>query len=86
MNRSALTPVTVTARHRNWRTGRLETWAAVSADGTWAYVREDAPGTPWLVEHAPTGQVALLAGTLTAARAATADGTAFAHLTKETTP
>lgn len=46
-----LTPLdkTRTDRRRNLRTGRVEIWGAVSADGRWCYVREEMSGTPWAV-------------------------------------
>lgn len=28
-----------------------ECWGAETEDGTWRFVREDSPGTPWLVYH-----------------------------------
>ena len=80
-----LTPVTVT-RHRNLRNGRQEIWEAVSTDGVWAYRRTEEAGTPWEVQHVPTGRW-LLYGSLPKARRATADGSALAELdtmTKET--
>jgi hypothetical protein len=68
----------VTARYPSFRSGRVENWEAVSADGTWKYRRLEISGTPWEVEHVPTGVVGDWYGTLTAARAATADGSALA--------
>jgi len=76
--RAVLTAVDITERYRSFRTGRPEAWAAVSRDGIWHYRREESPGTPWLVEHLPTGEIALMSGTLRAARIATADGSALA--------
>lgn len=75
--RRILTPVTVTRRLPSFRSGRIENWAAVSADGVWKYERLELAGTPWQVEHAPTGILGDWHGTLTAARAATADGSAL---------
>jgi hypothetical protein len=45
---------TTTVRRRNLRTGRPELWQAYSADGIWAYLREESPGTPWIVPHIAT--------------------------------
>jgi hypothetical protein len=75
--RRALTPVTVTARFPAFRSGRIEAWAAVSADGVWKYGRLEMAGTPWQVEHTPTGVLGDWYGTLAAAREATADGSAL---------
>jgi hypothetical protein len=74
--RRILTPVTITERYRSTRTGKLEIWAAKSDDGLWFYKREESAGTPWVVEHIPTGGW-LYSGTLSAGRAATADGSAL---------
>jgi hypothetical protein len=74
--RRTLTPVTITERYPSFRTRKLETWAAKSDDGLWFYKREESPGTPWIVEHVPTGDW-FLAGTLSEGRAATADGRAL---------
>lgn len=73
-----LTPVDVTRRSPAFRSGRVETWAAVSSDGTWKYERLEIAGTPWSVVHVPTGVEGDWYSTLTAAREATADGTALA--------
>lgn len=50
-----LAPIEITDRRRNIRTGRTETWAARTPDGTWQLERTEEPGTPWWVEHRPTG-------------------------------
>lgn len=76
--RRVLTPVDVTSRYPSFRTGRMENWSAVSRDGVWKYSRVEISGTPWAVIHVPTGIEADWYGTLTAARAATADGSALA--------
>lgn len=76
--RRTLTPADVTRRYRSFRAGRLENWAAVSRDGVWKYERSEISGTPWAVIHVPSGIEADWYGTLTAARAATADGSALA--------
>jgi hypothetical protein len=78
--RRTLTPVTVTARFPSFRSGRLEDWSAVSADGAWKYERLEVAGTPWQVEHAPTGTLGDWYGSLSAARAATADGSALLYV------
>jgi hypothetical protein len=81
--RRVLTPVTVTARYRSFRSGRLENWAAVSDDGMWEYKRLEISGTPWAVVHVPTGLEAGWCGTLTAARGMTADGAALAAVEQQ---
>jgi hypothetical protein len=68
---AVLTPVEVTSRHRAFRSGRLETWAARSTDGTWTYERTEDSGTPWVVTHVPTGGSDLF-GSLPKARRFTA--------------
>lgn len=79
--RPNLTPADVTKRFPSFRSGRLEAWEAVSRDGVWRYDRlEGVPGTPWLVVHLPTGTEGNWHGTLTAARRATADGSALADI------
>jgi hypothetical protein len=78
--RRILTPVTVTARYASFRTGRVETWQAVSSDGVWRYDRLEVAGTPWMAVHLPTETEGDWYGTLTAARAATADGSALAFV------
>jgi hypothetical protein len=75
-----LTPATVTARYPAFRSGRVENWAARSDDGTWAYERLEQAGTPWEVTHLPTGTAGPWYGTLPAARAGTADGSALAYV------
>lgn len=32
--------------------GCWEIWEAVSDDGRWHFVRDETPGTPWIVTHA----------------------------------
>jgi len=75
--RRELTPVDITARFPSFRSGRLENWAASSRDGEWKYERIEDTGTPWAVIHVPTGTEGPWYGTLTAARASTADGSAL---------
>lgn len=75
------TPVEITARYPRPGGGRVEAWAARSRDGVWTYGREELPGTPWIVQHLPTGRdVPVWFATLEAARWATADGSALAAL------
>jgi hypothetical protein len=76
--RRTLTPVTGITRYPSLRSGRLEAWSAVSADGVWKYERLETVGTPWAVIHVPSGIEADWAGTLTAAREMTANGSALA--------
>jgi len=71
------TPVRITEQHPSFRTGKVQAWAAESADGTWAYRRLELPGTPWEVEHLPTGTDCGWFSSLPKARAATADGSAL---------
>jgi hypothetical protein len=82
MTRRTLTPVDITSRFPGFmRRGggeRLEAWSAASCDGVWKYERMEISGTPWAVIHVATGIEADWCGTLTAARAATADGSALA--------
>ena len=78
--RRMLTPVDITARFPSFRTGRLETWSAKSRDGLWTYERLEITGTPWAVIHVPTGIEGDWHGTLTAAREATANGSALAYI------
>lgn len=78
--RRELTPVDITARFPSFRTGRLETWSAKSRDGLWTYERIEDTGTPWEITHAPTGISTDWHGTLGAARAATANGSALAYV------
>jgi hypothetical protein len=78
--RRELTPVNVTARFPSFRAGRLENWAAESRDGVWKYERMEDTGTLWAVLHVPTGTEGNWYGTLTAAREATADGSALAYV------
>ena len=73
-----LTPADVTARFPSFRSGRLENWAAKSRDGVWDYERMEDTGTLWDVTHRPSGLSAAYYGTLTAAREATANGSALA--------
>jgi hypothetical protein len=75
--RRTLTPVTVTSSYPSFRTGRVEAWSAVSDDGVWKYERLEVSGTPWQVEHVPAGTLGDWYGSLEAARAATADGSAL---------
>lgn len=67
---------TLTTRHPNMRTGRLEVWEATSSNGDWTYLREEDAGTHWDIRHNPTGRIREFAATtLTKARRLTeADG------------
>jgi hypothetical protein len=73
----ARTPITVTRRHPSFRGGRVEDWQAVSCDGIWRYDRLEIAGTPWMAVYLPTATEGDWYGTLAAARAATADGSAL---------
>jgi hypothetical protein len=74
---ATLTPVTVTRRFPSFRSGRVEDWQAVSTDGVWRYDRLEIATTPWMAVHLPSSTEGDWYGTLTAARAATADGSAL---------
>jgi hypothetical protein len=78
--RRTLTPVTITSRYPSFNGRRLETWSAVSDDGTWKYERIEDVGTLWSVVHVPSGIESHWYGTLTAAREATANGNALAYV------
>lgn len=67
-----LTPITKTTFAPAFRSGRVECWGAVSNDGQWTYVREDSPGTPWLVYHTSHDLPVSFCGTLRSARLFTA--------------
>ncbi|MGI8426057.1 MAG: hypothetical protein ACR2M4_05565 [Actinomycetota bacterium] len=36
---------------RNIKNGKQEIWEATTEDGTWAFCREELPGTPWTILH-----------------------------------
>jgi hypothetical protein len=78
--RRELTPADVTKRFPAFRSGRLEAWQAASRDGIWRYDRLEIAGTPWVAVHLPSGTEGNWYGTLGAARAATADGSALAYV------
>ena len=78
--RRVLTPADVTARFPSFSGRRLENWSAESRDGVWKYERIEDTGTLWTVLHVPTGTEGAYYGTLTAARAATANGSALADI------
>lgn len=61
---------------------RREIWEATSADGVWTYIREESPGTPWLIRHNPSDRIAYMAGSLPKARRATAAGWALNSLNR----
>lgn len=78
--RRVLTPVDITARFPSFRSGRLENWSAKSRDGVWTFERLEISGTPWSVKHVPSGIEGNWHGTLTAAREATANGSALEYV------
>jgi hypothetical protein len=83
--RRTLTPVTAPTRYPSIRSGRLEDWSAVSADGVWKYERLETPRTPWAIVHTPSGiEVGSWAGTLSEAREMTANGSALADVELQT--
>lgn len=57
-----------TTKYRSLRTGRLETWGAVSKDGKWSFQRIEDVGTPWEVTHEDFPGWSMLAGSLPKAR------------------
>lgn len=77
-----LTPVTITHRAPNLRSGRTEIWEAVSTDGVWGYRREEDSSTSWTVIHIPTDRWCSYTS-LPKARAATASGAALSYLQDE---
>jgi hypothetical protein len=83
--RRTLTPVTGITRYPSLRSGRLEAWSAVSADGVWKFERLETVRTPWSVTHVPSGiEVGSWAGTLSEAREMTANGSALADVELQT--
>jgi hypothetical protein len=78
--RRTLTPVDPdkTKRFRSFTSGRVEDWELTSRDGVWLFERLEVTGTPWQVTHLPTRTQGDYYGNKTAARAATADGSALA--------
>lgn len=79
---AGLVAVTITERHRNPRTGRMEAWAAVSRDGSWTFDRIEDGSSPWEA-RAKDHSGFVLYGTLLAARRAAADGSALAALGRQ---
>lgn len=75
-----LTPADVTRSFPAFRSGRVEAWEAKSRDGVWEYRRLEISGTQWEVLHLPSGTAGDWYGTLTAARKATADGSALLYV------
>ena len=75
-----LTPADVTRSYPAFRSGKPQAWQAASRDGIWRYDRLEIAGTPWVAVHLPTGTEGDWYGTLTVARAATADGSALAYV------
>jgi hypothetical protein len=78
--RRELTPADVTQRMPPFGGGRPQAWQARSRDGIWRYDRLEISGTPWLVVHLPTSTEGSWHGTLSAARQATADGSALEYV------
>lgn len=73
----ALLDTKSTVRRPAFRTGRLETWEAKSADGMWTFERLDDEGTPWIAMHACGIDVRTYFGTLHSARRSVASGLAL---------
>jgi hypothetical protein len=62
-----------------------ETWFALTADGGWAFARNEDEGTTWSVGHVPTRTVvADFLGSLEQCRAYVASGEALADLERIT--
>ena len=81
--RRALTKVTIASRFPSFNGRRVEAWSATSDDGLWTFERIEDVGTPWEATHVPTGIATDWYGTLSAARAATADGSALACVERQ---
>jgi hypothetical protein len=83
--RRTLTPVTRITRYPSLRSGRMEAWSAVSDDGVWKFERLEMTGSPWSMQHTPSGiEVGTWAGTLSEAREMTANGSALADVELQT--
>lgn len=82
-SRRTLTPVVITERWLNPRTGKPEKWAAVSVERSedgrpvWEYNRIEDEATSWWARYVPTGE-GVLTSSLPKARASTASGAALA--------
>jgi hypothetical protein len=85
MSATDKTPVTITERYRHPRTGNLEVFAAVSADGQWTFNRDDSAATPWIVTHVPTGGQAWFTS-LPGAQRCTANGVAHRMIAQNNRP
>ena len=80
-----MAPITDVVKFQSLRTGRMEIWEARS--GPWLFVREESPGTPWIVFHddftwEPEHQrrPVTLMGSLPKCRRAVADGSLDRYL------
>ena len=76
MTRRVLTPLAKIVRRRSPRTGKREIWSAQSADGLWLIERVEDGSTTWELWSLPSMRLAMTAGTLRDAQAATASGEA----------
>lgn len=71
-----------TRKGPSFRTGRLEVWSAVTADGLWLFERTEDTGTPWRITHLPT-RGWLLAESLPRAREQVASGWAWSEVARK---
>ena len=77
-----LTPVRITERRPNFRSKRIEIWAAESLDGLWKFDRTEEKRTPWMVRR--TGYDGfVLTGSLLSGQKITANGYALAELERQ---
>lgn len=72
-----MTRVRITVRRPSLPSGRMEAWGAASIDGNWTYTRVEDDGTPWSVDHIPSGTDCGLFGSLDKAKRTTFDGSAL---------
>lgn len=83
MKRTVLAPIVVTETARRQLAGDsgattkgAEVWAARTVDGAWDLIREETPGTPWVVVRIADKRSGGAFGTLRAAQIAIASGAA----------
>lgn len=86
MSRGELPPIRKTVFYRAFRSGRRECWEAETVDGTWVFVREESPGTPWLVRRRADGEIVAMAGSLDRARRAAEKATKMSRDDREECP
>jgi hypothetical protein len=75
-----LAPIIKTRMHKRFIrrgtavTEKAECWGAETADGVWAFDREDSSGTPWLIIHKASRIMVSMGGNLRSCRAYVAAG------------